>query len=130
MTLKSVSNRPSYRDADWYRTAGQLEKSQRMRLITACSILLRGDGQWINDAVTSELSILLEALAGDDLCHAEPVFTHQEIAVQALDDIMGSLQGAADNLTTIADGVDHIRNAVRQWPDEKDEPEPANLPSA
>lgn len=98
-----------WRDEEWVRIAGNLSLPERMRRITAVSVLLSGTDD-ISDGLYSELVVLIEALQGEDLKYAD-TYTHQETAIKYLDEFRLSISALAHELETIARGI-------AEWPQE------------
>lgn len=65
-----------WRDEEWARRAGTLSVAERMRRISAVSVLM-DDVDGISDGLYSELVVLGEALRGEDLKDSAPSGSHR-----------------------------------------------------
>ena len=92
-----------YHDEPWARSVASLPVPERMRRITACSVLLE-DTDGLSDGLYSELVVLREVLQGDDLKYAG-TYTNQETAIKYLEDMTLWLQTMAGEMESIAQGV-------------------------
>jgi hypothetical protein len=103
--------RAPWRDEEWARRAENLSRPERMRRITAVSVLMEDeDKEGLSDGLYSELVILREVLQGEDLKHAE-TYTRQETAVTYMDDFVQSARALAGEAEEIARGI-------AAWPQE------------
>ena len=93
-----------YRDEPWARSAATLPVPERMRRITACSVLLE-DTDHLSDGLYSELVIMREVLQSDDLMHAN-TYTNQQTALKFLEDMTLWLQTMANEMEVIAQGIE------------------------
>ena len=99
-----------YHDEDWYRTAGNLSTAERMRRITAVTLLMDGaDRGLLNDTLYSELAVMLEALQGDDLRDAS--------TYPAGDTMLKYLEEFGESLSDLAGEFDLTAESVRSWTD-------------
>lgn len=101
--------RADWHDEEWACRAGTLSKAERMRRVSAVSVLM-DDVDGICDGLYSELVVLGEALRGEDLKDAG-TFTHQETAVEYLEDFMRSIR-------TLVGGLEEVARRVAAWPQE------------
>lgn len=120
--MSALVTNGDYRDEPWAKSAAGLPLPERMRRITACSVLLEGcDG--LSDGLYSELVVMREVLQGDDLAYAG-TYTNQETALKFLEDMNLWQQ-------TMAAELEEIRRGVAGWPPESPNGDSAgNAPGA
>lgn len=105
-----------WRDEQWAQKAGTPGMAERMRRISAVT-LLTGDADSVSDGLYPELAVLREAPAAGDLAH-EDAYTHRETAIQYLEDCKRSIKAGMDGISTIADTMVEIAHAIAAWPRE------------
>lgn len=99
-----AADEADYRNEPWARLAASLPVPERMRRITACSVLLE-DIDLLSDGLHSELLVMREVLQGDDLKHA-CTYSNQETALKFLEDMNLWQQTMSGELEEIRKGVD------------------------
>lgn len=117
--MSALLTNDDYRDEPWAKSAASLPLPERMRRITACSVLLE-DIDDISDGLYSELVIMREVLQGDDLTHAS-TYTNQETALKFLEDMNLWQQ-------TMAAELEEIRKGVAGW--QPEDPAAGKAPGA
>ena len=68
--MSQLAEDKDWRDEDWAIRVAHLSKAERMRRITAATVLADAP-YYISDGLYSELVVLLEALRGNDLNHPD-----------------------------------------------------------